>query len=72
MISNITVVLISHRSKNKVIKFLKGFSESTKIIIVENSEDFSIKDNLIIDKKNIKLIFSENKGYGSAINLARK
>ena len=51
MISNITVVLISHRSKNKVIKFLKGFSESTKIIIVENSEDFSIKDNLIIDKK---------------------
>ena len=72
MISNITVVLISHRSKNKVIKFLEGFSESTKIIIVENSEDFSIKDNLIIDKKNIKLIFSENKGYGSAINLARK
>jgi len=72
MISNLTVVLISHKSKEKVYRFIKNFSEKTKIIIIENSEDHTIKADLKDGKENIKLIFSENNGYGSAINLARK
>ena len=73
MTSNITVVLISHKSKNKVLQFIKILSEKIKIIIIENSGDLTIKDELRkIKKEKVKLIFSENDGYGSGINLARK
>ena len=73
MTSNITVVLISHKSKNKVLQFIKNLSEKIKIIIIENSGDLTIKDELRkIKKEKVKLIFSENDGYGSGINLARQ
>lgn len=72
MTLNITVVLISHKSKKKVLKFIENFSEKISVIVIENSADYTIKEDLNKIKKNIKLIFSENNGYGSAINLARK
>ena len=54
MTSNITVVLISHKSKNKVLQFIKNLTENIKIIIIENSDDLRIKDELdrIKKKKN--------------------
>ncbi len=71
MIKNLTVVLISHKSKKKVINFIKKLSGQINIIVIENSDDNSIKEDL--NKiKNVELIFSQNNGYGSAINLARK
>ena len=72
MTLNLTVVLISHKSKKKVLKFIENFSEKISVIVIENSADYTIKEDLNKIKKNIKLIFSENNGYGSAINLARK
>ena len=72
MTLNITVVLISHKSKKKVLKFIENFSEKMSVIVIENSPDYTIKEDLNKIKKNVKLIFSENNGYGSAINLARK
>ena len=72
MTLNITVVLISHKSKKKVLKFIENFSEKISVIVIENSADYTIKEDLNKIKKNVKLIFSENNGYGSAINLARK
>ena len=67
----VTVVLVSHKSKKKVLDLIKKISNNFKIIIVENSYDKSI-ENIISDlHKNIQIIFSENNGYGSAINLAR-
>ena len=72
MTLNLTVVLISHKSKKKVLKFIENFSEKISVIVIENSADYTIKEDLNKIKKNVKLIFSENNGYGSAINLARK
>ena len=68
----ITIVIISHKSKKKVINLIKNFSNTIKIIIIENSLDKTIEKDLAQLGSNVKLIFSENKGYGSAINLARK
>ena len=68
----ITIVIISHKSKKKVINLIKNFSNAIKIIIIENSLDKTIEKDLAQLGSNVKLIFSENKGYGSAINLARK
>jgi N-acetylglucosaminyl-diphospho-decaprenol L-rhamnosyltransferase len=72
VLEKITIVLISHKSKNKVIKFIKNFSQKFKIIIVENSNDRTIDEEIKKINTSIKLIFSKNNGYGSAINLARK
>ena len=68
----ITIVIISHKSKKKVINLIKNFSNTIKIIIIENSFDKTIEKDLAQLGSNVKLIFSENQGYGSAINLARK
>ena len=68
----ITIVIISHRSKKKVVNLINNISNSIKIIIVENSFDKSIENEISKLRKNIDIIFSENNGYGSAINLARK
>ena len=67
----VTVVIISHRSKKKVLNLIKKISNNFKIIIVENSYDKSIGNEISDLQKNIEIIFSDNNGYGSAINLAR-
>ena len=67
----VTVVVISHKSKKKVLNLIKDISNNYKIIIVENSKDKSIENKISDLHKNIQIIFSENNGYGSAINLAR-
>ncbi len=71
-IKEVTVVIVSHKSKKKVLNLVKNISSNFKIIIVENSYDKSIESEVLNLHKNIQIIFSENKGYGSAINLARK
>ena len=67
----VTVVVVSHKSKKKVLDLIKNISNKFKIIIVENSHDKSIENKISDLHKNIQIIFSENNGYGSAINLAR-
>ena len=68
----VSIVIISHKSKKRVISLINQISNDFKIIIIENSLDKSIESELPKLSKNIKIIFSENNGYGSAINLARK
>ena len=68
----VTVVVVSHRGKKKVLNLIKNISNNFKIIVVENSYDKSIENELSDLNKNIQVVFSENNGYGSAINLARK
>jgi len=67
----VTIVIISHKSKKKVIKLINNISNEIKIIVVENSQDKSIEKELSNFKGNVQLILSKNNGYGSAINLAR-
>ncbi len=67
----VSIVIISHKSKKKVLNLINDISNDFKIIIVENSLDKSIENELAKLNRNIQLIFSENNGYGSAINLAR-
>ena len=67
----VTIVVISHKSKKKVLNLIKNISNNYKIIIVENSFDKSIESEFSNLQKNVQIIFSENNGYGRAINLAR-
>tara|TARA_B100001057_G_scaffold35937_1_gene32509 strand:+ start:2528 stop:3376 length:849 start_codon:yes stop_codon:yes gene_type:complete len=66
----ITVVLISYKSKKKIKNFLKNISNKNRILIIENSNEKSIKNEVY--GQNIKLYFVNNKGYAGSINYARK
>ena len=70
--TEVSIVIISHKSKKKVLNLVKNISNDFKIIIIENSSDKSIESEFSKHKKNFQIIFSENNGYGSAINLARR
>ena len=67
---NITVVLTSHKSGEKVLNFINNFEKDTKILIIDNSNDHELEKK-VEDKNNVTIHLTENKGYGSAINFAR-
>ena len=54
----VTIVVVSHRSKKKVLTLVKEISNNFNIIIVENSNDKSIENEVTNIHKNIKMIFS--------------
>ena len=72
MNKEITIILLSHRSKNLVLNFIKDIYDKYKIIIIDNSNDVELKK---IIKKNYPAVIIDiikNNGYGSAINYASK
>ena len=44
--NEITIVIVSYKSKKKILNFLNNIKINFKIIIIENSSDQSIKMNL--------------------------
>ena len=70
MNKDITIVLISHKSKDLVMTFIKKIYEKFDIIIVDNSYDLNLKKKIKNDYPKVVLELVENKGYGAAINHA--
>tara|TARA_X000000368_G_scaffold379385_1_gene334432 strand:+ start:600 stop:1442 length:843 start_codon:yes stop_codon:yes gene_type:complete len=67
---DITVVITSFRSENKIINCINSFSSSIKIIVIENSNDQNLKIKLEKNYTNIDCILSsENLGYAKGNNL---
>ena len=70
-IKKITIVLVSYNSSKKIKKFIKQIPIVTPIMIVDNSNDIGLIKNFR-RKKNVKIFFKKNLGYGSSINFASK
>ena len=67
---DITIVLISFKSRNKIKKFIKNVSKKFRIIIIENSYDYKLKDE-IKSADNVSIFLKDNIGYGRAANFAK-
>ncbi len=68
---DITVIIASFHSGDKIFDCIKSIDKDVKIIVVENSNDENLKKEIYSKYKNVKCILSkENLGYGSANNLA--
>ena len=68
---DITVIIASFHSRDKIFDCINSISKDVKIIVVENSNDENLKNEIYSKYKNIECILSkENLGYGSANNLA--
>ena len=70
ILNKISIVLVCYNSSFKLRKFIKNIPFETKILLIDNSKDYSLKKNLV--KKNIKVFYKKNDGYGSSINFASK
>ena len=68
---DITVIIASFHSRDKIFDCINSISKDVKIIVVENSNDENLKNEICSKYKNIECILSkENLGYGNANNLA--
>ena len=67
---DITVIITSFHSSEKIFDCINSLSENIKIIVVENSNDQSLKRSIQSKYKNVDCILSkENLGYGGGNNL---
>ena len=72
MNQEVSIMLLTHKSKDLVLNYIKDIYEKFKIIIIDNSNDIELKK---IIKKNYPLVnmhIIKNDGYGVAINYGSK
>ena len=68
-IEDITVIITSFKSNDKIINCLKSINNQCKVIVVENSNDTKIKQMIESQFNNVNCILSgANLGYGRANN----
>ena len=67
---NVTFVIVCFRSRSIIEECLSKISSNSKVIIIENSKDFSIKNYLEKKFPNVEVFVSqENNGYGHGNNI---
>ena len=67
---DITVIITSFRSGDKIKQCLKSINSEVKVILVENSNNIKFKENIEKEFDNVDCILTgENLGYGSANNI---
>ena len=67
---DITAVITSFRSENKILNCIKSLGKDIKIIVIENSNSTQLKEKLEKEYSNLKCILSdENLGYAKGNNL---
>ena len=72
MNNQITIILVSHRSRNLVLNFIEHIHIKYKLIIIDNSNDIKLKEIIKKNYPEVTINIIENKGYGSAVNYASK
>ena len=69
----LTIVIVTFKSEKVIDNCIKSISDQIKIIIVDNSNDQSLKDSLEKKYENVECILSSsNLGMGSGNNLGLK
>ena len=72
-IKDITIIIASFKSDEKVKKCLNSINDQCKVMVVENSNNLEFKKNFEDKYDNVECIIAgDNLGYGRANNLALK
>jgi GT2 family glycosyltransferase len=67
-----TVIIVSYKSDHLIEKNIEIFDKKTKIIIIDNSQNKNLKENIENNHENVSVILNSNKGFGQAANLGAK
>ena len=71
--NELTIVIVTFKSEDKIINCLKSISQETPVIVVENSKDNNFKQKIENEFSNAKCILTgENRGYSVANNIGLK
>ena len=68
--NEITIVIITYKSRGIIYDFIKKIPSIIKIIIIDNSQDYELKKDIEEKYKNISVYLKENNGVSSALNYA--
>ena len=64
---NITFIIVTYKSDHVIEKCIESIDSLIPIIVVENSNNINIKENLENKFSNVKVIIAkENLGYGKS------
>ena len=70
MTKDLTIVITTYRSEEKIESCLRSIDSDIKVIIVENSNNSKFKSDIENKFKNVECILSnKNLGYGKANNI---
>ena len=72
MNQEVTIVILTHKSKELVIKFIKNLYKKFKIIIVDNSNDIQLELLIKNIYSDIDIHLISNNGYSDQINYGLK
>ena len=67
---NLTIVIVTYKTPEKIIlDCLRSINLGVKVLIVENSENFNLKDKILSQFNNVEVLCTgKNLGYGCANN----
>ena len=69
-IKNLTIIITTIKSENKIHSCLESIPKDIKVLVIENSEKMSFKNNLESRYPNVKCILTgDNIGYAAANNI---
>ena len=68
--NEITIVIITYKSRKIIYDFIRKIPSSIKTIIIDNSQDYELKKDIEKKYKNISVYLKENNGVSSALNYA--
>ena len=68
-LNNITFIIVSFKSEKIIDECLKSLPKNSKIIVIENSNNYNLKKSLELKYDNIEVLISENNGMGASNNL---
>ena len=68
MNKDVTLILLTHKSKKLVIDYLKNVYSKLKILIIDNSNDTELENLINKNYPLARIYLIENNGYGNAIN----
>ncbi len=72
-IKDITIVIASFKSEKKIKDCLNSIDKQAKVLVIENSNNLSFKENLEKEFSNVECVLAgSNIGYGSANNIGLK
>ena len=72
-IKDITIVIVSFKSEKKIKNCLNSIDKQAKVLVIENSNNLSFKENLEKEFSNVECVLAgANIGYGSANNIGLK
>ena len=71
-IKNITFIIVSFKSENVIYDCINSLPENSNKIIIENSKNIKLKNDLESKYDNIEVLMSENSGMGTSNNIGIK